>query len=93
MAGEDPFSFYEVVCVTASDPFPDLVGHSGYVAGKSWRYEEPTPHGPVDGYGVMLFDEERVYFFKPQELRSSGYFLATEKDDRGDVRPVEISPV
>lgn len=93
MTGEDPFSFFEVVCVTASDGFPDLIGHSGYVAGKSWRYEEPTPHGPVDAYGVLLFNEERVYSFEPHELKSSGYILASEKDDRGYVRPVEVSPV
>lgn len=93
MTADDPFSFFEVVCVTTSDKFPDLVSRCGYVAGKSWRYDEPAPHGPVDAYGVMLFDEERVYSFEPNELKSSGYILATEKDDRGHVRPVEVGSV
>ena len=93
MAGDDPFSFFEVVCVVEADNFPDLVGQSGYVAGKSWRYEEPTPGVPVDAYAVMLFNEERVYSFEPHELKSSGYVLATEKDDRGYVRPIEVGPV
>jgi hypothetical protein len=51
MSSDDPFRFFKVVCVTGSGKFPDLVGQFGYVMGKSWRYEEPTPHGPVDAYG------------------------------------------
>lgn len=93
MASDDPFSFFEIVCVTTADKFPHLVGSCGYVAGKSWRYEEPTPHGPVDAYGVMLFNEERVYSFEPNELKSSGYLLATQKDESGYLRPVEVDPV
>jgi hypothetical protein len=82
------FEFFEIVEVVEADEYPDLVRQHGYVAGQS--YEDD---GPVEGYGVLLFATERVYSFRPHELKSTGYMLATATDERGHAVPVEASPV
>ena len=79
------FEFFEIVEVIKADERPGILSQHGYIAGKS--YEDG---GPIEGYGVFLFGAERVFAFKPEDLKSTGYLLATKINERGHVAPVEI---
>ena len=64
------FDYYEIVRITSCPGNPEMIGKNGYVAGKS--YEDG---GPVEGYGVFIFDVEEVYSFDSSEIVSLGRFI------------------
>jgi len=73
------FDYYEIVRITSCPSNPDIIGRDGYVAGKS--YEEG---GPVEGYGVFLFDIEEVYSFDESEMVSLGRFIDPVETTSGE---------
>lgn len=87
------FDFYEIVTVLKCDKFPEVVNQQGYVAGKSFAEEDesgiPVEGSAVEGYGVLMFGPEKVYFFEPNEIKSTGYLVATRLDDRGFAEVVQ----
>lgn len=73
------FEYYEIVAVIACPSNPDLIGKEGYIAGKS--YEDG---GPVEGYGVFIFDIEEVYSFDETEIVTLGRFIDPEEVTSGE---------
>lgn len=73
------FEYYEIVKVIACAGDPELIGAEGYVAGKS--YEDG---GPIEGYGIFLFDAEEVYSFDATEIVSLGRFVDPNEVMSGD---------
>jgi hypothetical protein len=64
------FEYYEIVRIVSCAESPEIVGKEGYIAGMS--YEDG---GPVEGYGVFVFDKEKVYAFVAEEILSLGWFI------------------
>jgi hypothetical protein len=79
------FDFFEIVVVVKCSDRPELVDQHGYIAGKS--YEDG---GPVEGYGVLLFGPEKLFSFEPDQIKSTGYVMATRTNERGDIVPVLV---
>lgn len=73
------FDYYEIVRITSCLGNPDIVGKDGYIAGKS--YEDG---GPVEGYGVFVFDVEEVYSFDASEMVSLGRFIDPAETTSGE---------
>jgi len=66
----DPFAYHELVRVGPGASRRDLRGCIGYIAGKA--YEDG---GPVEGYGVYVFDTESVVFFDEAELEGTANLI------------------
>jgi len=88
------FDWFEIVTVVKCDKHPEVINQQGYVAGKSFSEEDadggPAPGSTVTGYGVLLFQQEQVFFFLPDAIKTTGYMLATQRDEGGSLVPIEV---
>jgi hypothetical protein len=69
--------FYEIVRIVSSETRPEYIGKEGYVAGKNFENDDHE-NGMVTGYGVFLFDIEKVVSVAVDGIVGSGKFVDPE---------------
>ncbi|MCA1197436.1 hypothetical protein K9B35_05610 [Sphingomonas sp. R647] len=83
---KDPLGFFDVVEVIRSiqrEKDQRVAGKTGYVAGLAFD----NPGDPILGYGVWMYEDERVWSFDRSDLKYLGY-----KDEIAEAESKRQSP-